>query len=495
MEVSHLSYLGLDLGTSGLKALLINESGQVLGSATRGYPVSQPIPGGSEQNPADWIEALESVIGELKVQHAEFAELKGIGVSGQMHGAVLLDEAGSVLRPCLLWNDTRAHAEAARFDRADQSREITGNIMFPGFTAPKVEWVRAHEPEVFGQISKVLLPAAYLNHYLSGDFFADRSDSSGTGWLNTADGDWSDPLLARSGLDRGHMPRLIDGTQAGGQLRGDLKGRWGLKHSPVIAGGAGDNAAAAVGLGVLGQGQGFVSLGTSGVVLAARDDYSAMPDSAVHTFCHAGPNAWYQMGVMLAATDSLNWLAGLLRLTPQSLVASLAPRPTGPGQVMYLPYLAGERTPHNDAQVRGGFLSLSISTDTRDMTQAVLEGVAYGLLDSLSALRSAGADPGDFLATGGGAHSEYWLALLATLFDRAIHVPKQSEVGAAMGAARLAIVAADPAGTLSDISQRPATAHVFEPNAALRPVYADAYARFQCAYPAIRPFSSIDGPT
>lgn len=327
-----MSYLGLDLGTSGLRALLTDENGTPIGATERHYPLSHPHSGWSEQAPADWIAALDSAVEELRTTFPEFKSLRGIGVAGQMHGATLLDHNDTVLRPCILWNDSRSHLEAAELDQTPNIRELSGNIVFPGFTAPKLEWVRKHEPDIFDRVAKVLLPAGYLNLYLTGEHVADMSDSAGTSWLDVGRRVWSDELLGSSHMRRDQMPRLVEGTEAAGTLRPALAQTWGVSSNVVVAGGAGDNAAAACGIGAMNEGQGFVSLGTSGVLLAARDGYAPAPETAVHTFCHAIPGRWYQMGVMLSATDSLNWFSRITGAKPAELTAELGPDLSGPVQ-------------------------------------------------------------------------------------------------------------------------------------------------------------------
>lgn len=480
-----MSYLGIDLGTSGLRALLINAEGAPVGSAERHYPVSHPHTGWSEQDPQEWINALEGVVAELRETYPAFARLKGIGVAGHMHGATLLDAGGRVLRPCILWNDTRSHAQAARLDAAKDVRALSGNIVFPGFTAPKLEWVRENEPEVFAQVEKVLLPAAYLNLYLTGDCVADMSDSAGTSWLDTGKRDWSETLLAAGHMRRGQMPRLVEGSDRAGTLRPDLARKWGVSNDVAIGGGAGDNAAAACGIGALDDGDGFVSLGTSGVLLAARDGYYPDPATAVHTFCHAVPGRWYQMGVMLSATDSLNWLATITGQSPQALTTPLGNVFRAPGTVRFLPYLSGERTPHNDADIRGSFTGLAAGSTREDLTRAVLEGVAFGLRDSFEALRATGANLETLIAIGGGAQSRYWLKLIATVLGIPLHLPGQGEFGAALGAARLGM-AADTGADPVSLMRRPDIRESVVPEAALIAEYDDAYGAFRKAYPAIK---------
>ena len=480
-----MSFLGIDLGTSGLRALLVDDAGRPLGATERHYGARHPKSGWSEQDPADWIAALEGAVADLGAAHPEFAGLRGIGVAGHMHGATLLAADDTVIRPCILWNDTRSHVEAARLDAIEGVRALSGNIVFPGFTAPKLDWVRAHEPENFARVAKVLLPAGYLNHYLTGDHVADMSDSAGTSWLDVGRRNWSDFLLEQGHMRRDQMPRLVEGSAPAGVLRADLARRWGLQGEVVVAGGAGDNAAAACGIGAMDEGQGFVSLGTSGVILAARQGYRPAPETALHTFCHAVPDRWYQMGVMLSATDSLNWLATIVAARPAALTAALGEDLAAPGRVRFLPYLSGERTPHNDAAIRGSFTGLGTETGREDLTRAVLEGVAFGLRDSFEALRATGARLDSLIAIGGGTGSRYWLKLIATVLGVPLRLPAGGEFGAALGAARLGLCAATGADPLATM-QAPVLGEDIAPDAALVPAFDAAYARFRAAYPALK---------
>jgi xylulokinase len=364
-------FIGLDLGTSGVKGLLMSGDQRVLAEASAPLTVSRPFEGWSEQSPADWIAATEQVMEQLAAQGLR--SVRGIGLSGQMHGATLLDAADEVLRPCILWNDSRSFEEAAELDADPMFRRVTGNIVFPGFTAPKLMWVQRHEPALWDRVAKVLLPKDYLRLWLTGDHVAEMSDASGTSWFDTGARDWSDDLLAATGLSRGHMPRLVEGSAPAGTLRMALAGRWGLPAHVVVAGGGGDNAASGVGVGVVRAGQAFVSLGTSGVLFAANDGYQPDPETAVHTFCHALPNTWHQMGVILSATDSLNWYAGMVGETAAALTGNLGGL-RAPGKALFLPYLGGERTPLNSASVRGAFLGLEHTTDRAAGTRG-----AFGL--------------------------------------------------------------------------------------------------------------------
>lgn len=479
-------YLGLDLGTSGLRALLVDGEGRPVASAVRSYQALHPKAGWSEQDPAEWVNAVDGAMRELAEAHgAEMAQVRGIGVSGHMHGATLLDAEGAVLRPCILWNDTRSAAEAAELDAMEGVRGLSGNIVFPGFTAPKLVWVARHEPEIFAKVASVLLPAAYLNFHLTGQRFADMSDSAGTAWLDVGARDWSDRLLSVSGMRAEQMPRLVEGCESGGVLRSDLAAAWGLSDDVQVVGGAGDNAASACGVGAMREGTGFVSLGTSGVVLAGRDGYVPLPESAVHTFCHAVPGQWYQMGVILAATDSLNWLGRVTGETPRALSEELGEVLDGPGQLRFLPYLSGERTPHNDSRIRGGFLNVSVGTERMDMTRAVMEGVAFALKDCAEALKASGAQLERLLAIGGGAQSRYWVELIATLLDLPLDLPDKGDFGAALGAARLAMVGCG-AGSVDQIMAPPPIRATVVPNQKLQGAYSEAYAAWRDIYPAVK---------
>jgi xylulokinase len=474
-------YIGLDLGTSGLKGILIDDAQRVLAEATAPLTVSRPYDGWSEQAPSDWIAAAETVMDALSAHG--LSKVQGIGLSGHMHGATLLDAKDEVLRPCMLWNDSRSAEQAADLDADPMFRRISGNIVFPGFTAPKVDWVREHEPVIWGKIAKVLLPKDYLRLWLTGDYVGDMSDSGGTGWFDTGARDWSDDLLTATGLSRSQMPRLVEGSAVSGTLRAALAGRWGLPGSVVIAGGGGDNAASGVGVGVVRAGEAFVSLGTSGVLFAANDGYQPDPATAVHTFCHALPNTWHQMGVILSATDSLNWYAGLVGKDAASLTRGLT-NLKAPGKTLFLPYLGGERTPLNSASVRGAFLGLEHATDLAAGTRAVLEGVTYAIRDCRDALAATGTKLNHLLAVGGGSKSDYWLSAIATALNCTVLVPVAGDFGGAFGAARLGMMAATGAG--AEMATLPAIARQIDPNKALSVAFDAGHARFRAAQSAIK---------
>ena len=479
-------YLGLDLGTSSLKAIIMDDAQSILASSSAAISVSRPHDGWSEQDPEDWISALNVVMQALVSKHSDLlAKVRGIGLSGHMHGATLLGEDGSVLRPCMLWNDTRSHEEASELDANPLFRDIAANIVFPGFTAPKVEWVRRHEPDVFAKTTMILLPKDYLRYRLTGLFVSEMSDAAGTAWLDVAKRDWSEPLLGACGLERSQMPDLVEGSEVSGTLSGDLAASWGMAKDVVVAGGAGDNAASAAGVGAIASGDAFVSLGTSGVLFASNDVFRPKPESAVHTFCHAFPKTWHQMGVILSATDALNWYAGLVGQDPQTLTEELGDDLEGPSEVTFLPYLSGERTPHNDASIRGCFSGLGHGTTRKDMTRAVLDGVTFALADNLDALHSTGTEIERVLAVGGGSKSQYWLKVIATVLDVPVEVPVGGDFGAAFGAARLGMIAAtgaDPA----QVCTQPKIEHRIAPQKDLQEAYAKARDRFKATYPALK---------
>lgn len=478
-------FLGLDLGTSGVKALLIGEDQSVIASTQSLLDVSRPAPGWSEQDPAHWIAAAETALAAL-ASAQDLSGVEGIGLSGQMHGATLLDAAGQPLRPCILWNDTRSYAEAAALDADPEFRVRTGNIVFPGFTAPKLMWCRQNEPDIFAKTSKILLPKDFLRLWLTGEYVSDMSDAAGTSWMNTGARDWDDRLLAATGLGREHMPALIEGCDVSGGLRADVASQFGLRSGIPVAGGAGDNAASAIGVGVVRAGEAFVSLGTSGVLFAASDEYAPDPATALHTFCHALPNRWHQMCVILAATDALAWYGRLVGQEPADLTSGLGPLRAS-GRTLFLPYLGGERTPHNDAQIRGAFVGLEHVTDRASATRAVLEGVAYAFRDCLSAMQTTGTDVSQVLVVGGGGASKYWLEVIATVLNVPVAVPAKGDFGAAFGAARLAMMAAGRGD--SELAQAPKIEQTIDPNPKLTAAFTDSYHRYTATYRALKELS------
>jgi xylulokinase len=475
-------FIGLDLGTSGLKAVLIDEGQVIVAEATAPLEAVRPAPGWSEQAPAAWLDAADAAMRTLASQ-TSLGTVRGIGLSGQMHGATLLDANDEVLRPCILWNDTRSAVEAAALDADPQFRALTGNIVFPGFTAPKLVWVARHEPRVFAQVARVMLPKDYLRLWLTGEAVAEMSDAAGTSWLDVGKRDWSDDLLAATGMTRAQMPRLVEGSEVSGEIRDELAARWGLPKGVAVAGGGGDNAASAVGVGVVKTGDAFVSLGTSGVLFSASDAYQPDATTAVHTFCHALPDTWHQMGVILAAADALNWFAGIADKPTATLTDALGPL-QAPGRPLFLPYLGGERTPHNDASIRGSFLHLDHSTDQAALTRAVLEGVTHAVRDSYDALLATGTRINRLIAVGGGSKSDYWVQAIATSLNMAIELPVAGDFGGAFGAARLGMMAVTGAGV--EIATAPQIARTIDPDTSLTSAFSEAHARYRASYGALK---------
>ncbi|OPY94547.1 xylulokinase [Bradyrhizobium sacchari] len=467
-------YLGIDLGTSAVKTVLVDDAQRVIASESRLLATASPKPGSYEQDPAQWIEATFATLDALKASHADaLAAVEGIGLSGQMHGATLLDASGNPLRPCILWNDGRSAAECRILEqRWPALRAATGNKAMAGFTAPKLLWIARHEPEIFAATKLVLLPKAYLRLVLSGEAIEDVSDASGSLWLDAARRDWSDAALAATGLSREHVPRLVEGSAPATTLRSELARRWGMARPPVIAGGAGDNPAGAIGIGAIQPGTAFISLGTSGALLAPTSTIAANPDRVVHTFCHAVPGMWIQAGAILSAASCLAWAARLFGVSEAELLAPLGSRPQAPSPVSFLPYLAGERTPHDDPAARGLLDGLSHGTDREMIVQAVLEGVAFALADCRDALADAGIAIAEADVIGGGSRSPFWLAVLAGVLNVPIHRFAGGETGAAFGAARLGRLAVT-GEAIPAVCTRPQRAETFEPDAGLAAAYAE----------------------
>lgn len=467
-------YLGIDLGTSAVKTVLVDGAQRVIASESHPLTTASPRPGYFEQDPAQWIDAAFATLDALKATHArDLAAVEGIGLSGQMHGATLLDARGKPLRPCILWNDGRSAAECRILEqRWPALRAITGNKAMPGFTAPKLLWIATHEPQVFAATKLVLLPKAYLRLVLTGEAIEDVSDASGSLWLDVARRDWSDAALAVTGLSREHVPRLVEGCAPAAALRAELAQRWGMTKRPMIAGGAGDNPAGAIGIGAVRPGTAFISLGTSGALLAPTDTIAANPDRVVHTFCHAIPAMWIHAGAILSAASCLAWIVRLFGVPETELLAPLGSRPEAPSPVSFLPYLAGERTPHDDPLVRGMLNGLSHGTDRGMIVQAVLEGVAFALADCRDALADAGIAVTEADVIGGGSRSRFWLAVLANVLNLPIHRFAEGQTGAAFGAARLGRLAVTGEAIVA-VCTPPRRIETFEPEGMLVDAYAE----------------------
>ncbi|HEX2051878.1 MAG TPA: xylulokinase [Actinomycetota bacterium] len=467
--------IGLDVGTSSVKAVAVSARGEVVARAEEPYPLSTPRPGWSEQDPRDWWRATEAVLGRLGVD-----AVAGIGLSGQMHGLVALDRRGDVLRPAILWNDQRTAKECAVIEeRVGRARlvELTGNRALTGFTAPKLLWLRANEPETYARVAHVLLPKDYVRLRLTGELAADVTDASGTLLFDVARRRWSDEVVDALELDARVLPPVLESHEISGRTSAGV---------PVAAG-AGDQAAGAVGVGVVRPGALSVALGTSGVVFAPLPEFVFDEGARLHVFCHALPGAWHAMGVMLSAAGSLAWLHAALGgdASYDALLADAARWEPGVEGLVFLPYLAGERTPHADPDARASFTGLSLRHDRGAFVRAVLEGVAYGLRDSLELVRALGVETRGARVSGGGARSELWLRIVASVLGIPLEVTAVEE-GAAFGAALLGAVAGGEfAGAGEAIDSCVSVRRTVEPVDAWRDAYDDGYATFRALYPAI----------
>ena len=481
-------YIGIDLGTSGIKVVLSNKNGQVIATSSAELSVSRPAPLHSEQDPKEWIEALHKSMQSLLKEHS-LSSVKAIGLSGQMHGAVLVDENASVIRPAILWNDGRSFTECKLLEAAvPNSKQITGNLMMPGFTAPKLLWIKHHEPHNFAKIAKVLLPKDYLRFAISGDYASDMSDSAGTLWLDVGKRCWNAELLAACSLTEAHMPTLYEGNQITGHLHPHLAESWGMNAVPIVAGG-GDNAAGAVGIGLTEPEQGMLSLGTSGVYFVVSDKYTSNPESAVHSFCHALPNKWHLMSVMLSAASCLSWFAeNIAKQTVSDLLAEMGNNiEIKPNSPYFLPYLSGERTPHNNPHATGTFFGVTHETDKRALFFALIEGVSLAFAGSVEALHASGTQAKEIILIGGGAQYLGWRQILADVLNYPIKFCEAGEVGPGLGAARLAQLAVDKDTPFSEICKTPKTVAVYKPNQHTREMFAKRLSKFRAIYQQLSP--------
>ncbi|MGH8780983.1 xylulokinase [Paraburkholderia sp.] len=482
-----MTFLGIDLGTSEVKVVLTGDHAAILATAGAPLTVDHPHPHWSEQSPQAWWHAtLDAIAAVRSAQPSAFAALQGIGLSGQMHGATLLDRSGQVLRPAILWNDTRAFAECVELEAlVPESRAITGNLAMPGFTAPKLLWLAKYEASVFRAIHKVLLPKDYVAWRLTGEFTSDMSDASGTLWLDVAKRDWSDRMLAATGLTREQMPRLVEGSAPAALLRDALRREWGIEGPVTLCGGAGDNAASAIGMGVVDAGSAFLSLGTSGVLFSGTDRFAPNPAQGVHAFCHCLPERWHQMSVILSAAASLGWLSQVAH-TAVATLPDLAAQADPAAAPIFLPYLNGERTPHNDANARGVFWGLTAAHGTADLAYSVMEGVAFAMADGYAALQGAGTTLEHASFIGGGSRSPFWAQLCATAMGVTMRRHMSSDVGGALGAARLARLAATN-DSIADVCTMPPVIESREPDPVMQPLLAERLARYRRLYTALKP--------
>lgn len=483
------AYLGIDIGTSAVKALLADAEQNVVAEATQELSISRPKPMWSEQDPEDWWNAVVRAVMNLRQQAPQsFRAIQGVGLSGQMHGAVLLARDGTVLRPAILWNDGRSHEQCVALEqKVPQLGMIAGVPAMPGFTAPKLLWIAQHEPQIFARIGSVMLPKDYVRYRLTGEFVTDVSDAAGTLWLDEAARDWSTEILAATGLCAAQMPRLVEGSQPSAVLHPDIAREWGLPENVVVAGGAGDAAAGAVGIGAVSDRDAFVSLGTSGQYFVTTAAYRPFPQAFVHAYCHAVPDRWYQMAALLNGASCLAWAAKVLgQEDVGALLARVEAGYRGAGSVIFLPYLSGERTPHNDPYARGVFFGLEAGTSTEALILSVLEGVALAVAEAQDCLAAAGTRVERIAAIGGGSRSRLWMRILASALDRPVVLYQEGAKGPAYGAARLARLAAT-GEEVREICVAPRVSEMIEPEPGLVDAYRSTGERFRRLYRTLKP--------
>jgi xylulokinase len=481
-------YLGVDCGTSGLKANLVDETERVIASSERAYRPDHPHSLWSEQNPAVWREAMFAAIGEIRQKAPrEVASLRAIGFAGQMHSAVLLGRDDQPVRPAMLHNDARAHAEArALSENHPELAAIVGVKPMAGFTAPKLMWLALHEPDIRTRVASVLLPKDYLRFVLTGEKRIDMSDAAGTWWLDEAARNWSQDALAASGVEASLLPPLAEGSQAVAGLRQTIAGELGLPKTIVVAAGGGDAAVGAVALGAVRPGDAYISLGTACQLIVASDAYRAVPERLVHSFAHALPGRWYRMAAMLNGAGALAFAARLVGDEVGVLEREASQDYRGPGELLFLPYLSGERTPHDDPYARGVVFGLSEASSRADLMRAVMEGVAFTIADARDCLEAAADALGRVGLIGGGAKSALWARMIAAAMNREIVRYRTGETGPAFGAARLARLAAT--GEAADaLCKTPEILDVTAPEPELVDAFAKRREGFKNLYRALRP--------
>jgi len=480
-------YAGIDIGTSSVKAVVVDEGQTIVASAAAPLTVSRPKELWSEQNPADWWAAVEQAVGELRhTAGTAWRAVRAIGLSGQMHGAVLLDAAGEPIRPAILHNDGRSHAEAAALNaRLPEIGRIAGVPAMPGFTAPKLLWLARHEPGVLGRARHLLLPKDYVRFKLTGGFATDMCDASGALLLDGAQRDWSSKIAAAVDVPLAMLPTPLEGSAVSGLLQGAVAKEWGLPPGIIVAAGAGDAAAGAVASGAVNEGDAFISLGTATQYFVARESYRPAPEQLIHTFCHALPGRWFQMAALLNGAGALAWAAGLMgRPDIGKLLEDTERAFTGPSALLFLPYLSGERTPHNKPQAKGVLFGLTPATTPEQVAQAVLEGVALSLADAQGCLAATGPLPDCIAVNGGGSRSRFWMKILASTLDKTVLLQEGSEAGPAFGAARLARLAATGEAP-GPVCSKPPIAAEITPDPSLTAAYADRLKKFRSLYKAL----------
>ena len=483
-------YLGIDIGTSAVKTVAMDERGEIVAESSSPLSVSRPGPLMSEQNPDHWWSAVNETVGAL----LEYTpRVQGIGLSGQMHGAVLLDQADKPLRPAILWNDGRSGDECRELEEAIDVPKGTGNHAMPGFTAPKLLWVRKHEPNLFEATKTVLLPKDYVRLKMTGESATEMSDASGTLWLNVAERSWHRDLLEACELTIEQMPTLLEGNDVSGVLTPEVASAWRMNRVPVV-GGAGDQAAGAIGAGAVVPGICTLSLGTSGVMFAPDYGYHPNPSGGIHTFCHALPATWHEMAVMLSAAGSLTWVSQVSGADAEAtLIEEIEERNASSNNVFFLPYLSGERTPHNDPLAKGVFSGLTADTDRAELGYAVLEGVAFALRDCYTALENAGANVEQISVIGGGSQSRYWGQLIADVLQRPLIYRRDAAIGPALGAARLAQLGVD-GSDIKEVCSEAAIDFTVYPTPERKNQLETRYFEFRALYNELKPhFTRYNG--
>ncbi len=483
-------YIGIDLGTSAVKLLLMDSNGRILNIVSRSYPVSYPHPGWSEQNPEDWL--LETVTGILELTAGfDKSLIKGIGAGGQMHGLVALDKEDRVLRPAILWNDGRTEEETEYLNTAvgkEKLSKLTANIAFAGFTAPKLLWMKKNEPELYKRIDKIMLPKDYLNYMLTGVHCSDYSDASGTLLLDVEHKCWSREMLDICGVNETWLPRLYESYETVGTLKAEIAGKLGLSPDVKIAAGAGDNAAAAIGTGTVGEGHCNISIGTSGTIFISSEKFGVDSNNALHSFAHAD-GSYHLMGVMLSAASCLKWwMEDILKTTDYNEEQSPINREElGQSSVYFLPYLMGERSPYNDSSARGAFVGLSMDSTRADMTQAVLEGIAFGLRDSLEVARSLGLNIQSSKICGGGAKSWLWKEIIANVLGLELQSVVTEEGPGYGGAILAAVTCGEYASVIEACEKLIKVSSSVKPEPEIAARYESRYKVFKSFYPALKP--------
>ncbi|SDR43098.1 xylulokinase [Rhizobiales bacterium GAS113] len=487
-EAASPSYAGFDLGTSALKAIIVDEAQVIIAENEVPLVSMRPRDLWSEQDPLAWWSALELAVAELRARNpAGWANIRAIGLSGQMHGAVILDAADAPLRPAILWNDGRAAAECRELREAvPDIGNLAGVDAMPGFLAPKLLWLRRHEPKIFARIVHILLPKDYLRLRMTGEFATDMADGAGTLLLDETRRAWAPALVEATGIRMDQLPHLLEGTMPSGKLKPAIAASWGLSGEVIVAAGGGDAACGAVGIGATQEGQAFISLGTSTQYVVTRRSHAPLPGAGIHAFCHAVPERWFQMAALLNGASCAGWIASILGSSDiGALMAQVEGAFRGPGDLLFLPYLQGERTPHNDPKAKGVFFGMHLQTKATDLVLAVLEGVAFSVADAQAALNAAGADPQLPSVIGGGARNLFWMKILASVLDKPLALHQAGEKGPAFGAARLARLA-HTGEPVPEICRAPPIERIVEPDPGLVAGYAERLPRFRSLYAALK---------